>query len=277
MSPAAGAHQVRTPAPPIVIHTSPRRSPAFPPTMTPSQAFQASLQRRASNIAAPQTPVGAYQPSPVAQGYSAAQPSPYTGYSQNRMQAPPAVYNPNAPRPVEVFHLSDAANAAIPEDIRKQFHCDDHGRVLFFSTPPVDFIPPSKPKLGHSLKYLATKEERQKKVEERKRKLAVEQTEREEAAKRQRANMETKLAARVQALTGKAVETLIRRVVTTTEQLYDSSHQAKSDGSMDVDGARDRDVLTDRMAKEQTQQIQAQSTTEGPVNLKGTALYLDEA
>jgi hypothetical protein len=36
---------------------------------------------------------------------------PYTGYPQNRMQAPPAVYNPNAPRPVEVFHLSDAANA----------------------------------------------------------------------------------------------------------------------------------------------------------------------
>jgi chromatin structure-remodeling complex subunit RSC1/2 len=245
--------------------------------MTPSQAYQASLQRRASNFATPQTPAGAYQASPVAQPYSAVQPSPYTGYSQNRMQAPPAVYNPNAPRPVEVFHLSDAANAAIPEDIRHQFHCDDQGRVLFFSTPPVDFIPPSNPKLGHSLKYLATKEEHQKKVAERKRKLADEQAEHDEAAKRHRADVETNLAARVQGLTGKAFETLVQRVVSGTGQLLDSLHGAQYDGAMDVDGLRERGALADRLAKEQTRQIQAQSTTESLVNLKGTALYLGEA
>lgn len=245
--------------------------------MTPSQAFTASLQRRASQLATPQTPAGAYQPSPPAQPYSAAQPSPYTGLPQNRMQAPPAVYNPNAPRPVEVFHLSDAANAAIPEDIRDQFHCDDHGRVLFFSAPPVDFIPPSKQKLGHSLKYLATKEEHQKKVEERKRKLADEQTEREDAAKRQRAEVETELTGRAEALTGKAFETLVQRVVTGTDQLYGYLHQARDDAAMDLDGTRERFAVADRQAMEQTQQIQAQSTKDGLVNLKGTALYLDEA
>lgn len=186
--------------------------------MTPSQAFTASLQRRASNLATPQTPAGAYQPSPSAQQ------TPATGYSQSRMQAPPAVYNPNAPRPIEVFHLSDTANAAIPEDIRDQFHCDDQGHVLFFSTPPVDFIPPSKKKLGHSLKYLATKEEHQRKVAERKRKLADEKMERDEAAKRQRAEVETALAARAEALTGKALETLVQHVVAGTDQLYESLH-----------------------------------------------------
>lgn len=192
------------------------------------------------------------------------------------MQAP-AVFNPNAPRPVEVFHLGDAANAAIPEDIRQQFHCDDHGRVLFFSAPPVDFVPPSTQKLGHSLKYLATKEERQKKVEERKRKLDDEQKEREAAVKRQRSGEEIDIAARAEALTGKALETLVQRIVTSTGQLYDFSHQAQGHGVVDIDGPRERGVLADRLAKEQTQQIQAQSTTEGLVNLKGTALYLDEA
>mgnify|MGYP006876448809 FL=1 len=278
MSPGTAAQTRAPPAPPIIIHTTP--APIRPPgfhQMTPSQAFTASLQRRASNLANPQTPAGAYQPSPPAQTYSPAQPSPYTGYPQNRMQAPPAVYNPNAPRPVEVFHLSDAANAAIPEDIRDQFHCDDHGRVLFFSAPPVDFIPSSKQKLGHSLKYLATKEEHQKKVEERKRKLADERMEREDAAKRQRAEVESELAGRAEALTGKAVETLVQRIVTGTDQLYGYLHQARDDDVMDLDGTRERGAVADRQAVEQTQQIQAQSAQDGLVNLKGTALYLDEA
>ncbi|KAJ5472482.1 hypothetical protein N7530_006483 [Penicillium desertorum] len=277
MSPGTAAQTRAPPAPPIIIHTTP--APIRPPgfhQMTPSQAFTASLQRRASNLANPQTPAGAYQPSPPAQTYSPAQPSPYTGYPQNRMQAPPAVYNPNAPRPVEVFHLSDAANAAIPEDIRDQFHCDDHGRVLFFSAPPVDFIPPSKQKLGHSLKYLATKEEHQKKVEERKRKLADERMEREDAAKRQRAEVDSELAARAEALTGKAVETLVQRIVTGTDQLYGYLHRPR-DEIMDLDGTRERGAVADRQAVEQTQQIQAQSAQDGLVNLKGTALYLDES
>ncbi|KAJ5555509.1 hypothetical protein N7535_007946 [Penicillium sp. DV-2018c] len=274
MSPATAALQARSPVPPMVMHTSPRPSPAFPPAMTPSQAYQASLQRRASNFATPQVPAGAYQASPVPQPYSAAQPSPYAGYSQSRMQPAPAVYNPNAPRPVEVFHLSDTANAAIPEDVRRQFHCDDQGRVLFFSTPPMDIVPPSNPKLGHSLKYLATKEEHQKKVAERKRKLADEQAERDEAAKRLKADVEMDLSARVQALTGKAFELLVQRVVSGTGQLLDSLREAQVDGVIDVDGPRERGALTDRLAMEQTRQIQAQSTTDGPVNLKGTALYL---
>jgi chromatin structure-remodeling complex subunit RSC1/2 len=190
------------------------------------------------------------------------------------MPAPPAVYNPNAPRPVEVFHLSDAANAAIPEDIRHQFHCDDQGRVLFFSAPPVDYIPPSTQNLGHSLKYLAAKEEHQKKVEERKRKLADEKTEREETAKRHRANLETALAERVEGLTGKACETLVERIVAGTGELNDSLRGENN--AVDVGAMRERGILANR-AKEQTQQIQDESRVEGLVNLKGTAVYLDEA
>lgn len=240
--------------------------------MTQAQLYQASLQRRASSFVTPQTPAGAYQPSPASQAYSA-QPSPYNAYG-TRMPAPPAVYNPNAPRPVEVFHLSDAANAAIPEDIRTQFHCDDQGHVLFFSAPPVDFIPPSKQNLRHSLKYLAAKETHQIKVEERKRKLADSKKEHDENAKRSRADSEHVLAGRVKDLTEKACETLVGRIITGTDKLNDSLRGDQN--ALDSGIVHERGLLADR-AKEQTQQIQDQSRVEGLVNLKGTAVYLDEA
>lgn len=66
--------------------------------------------------------------------------------------------------PDEVFHLSDSANAAIPADIREQFQKDEQGRVLFFTKPPLDVLPPVKnggPPV-HSLRYIAAKIRRQK-------------------------------------------------------------------------------------------------------------------
>ncbi|KAI9680746.1 MAG: hypothetical protein M1817_004186 [Caeruleum heppii] len=64
--------------------------------------------------------------------------------------------------PVEVYHLSDNANLAIPADIREQFQRDEHGRVLFFTTPPLDLLPPVREgaALGHSIGYLAAKAKR---------------------------------------------------------------------------------------------------------------------
>lgn len=230
-----------------------------------------NLQRRPSNFAQQSPHVAAgYQASPAY-----AQPSPYTPYPANRPQ--PAVYNPNAPRPVEVFNLSDAANAAIPPDIRAQFHCDDKGRVLFFSSPPLDIIPPSQQKLSHSLKYMATKEARQKRVEERKRKRAEERREREEAVKRLRADEETALASRVEALAPKAVDAMVQQIVAGTDELYKWLYQDQADKVRAADGKiREHGILADRVAVEQITRIQAQSTHEGPADLQGSAQYQDE-
>jgi chromatin structure-remodeling complex subunit RSC1/2 len=62
-----------------------------------------------------------------------------------------------APNPHEVFHLPDAANAAIPADIREQFQTDAQGRVLFFAAPPIPDTESGKTKLAHTPKYLAWK------------------------------------------------------------------------------------------------------------------------
>lgn len=63
------------------------------------------------------------------------------------------------PRPSEVYHLSDTANASIPESIRKEFQRDDQGHVLFFDRPPLDVLPPVKrgTPIGHTAAYLAAK------------------------------------------------------------------------------------------------------------------------
>ena len=187
------------------------------------------------------------------------------------------MYNPNAPRPIEVFHLSDAANAAIPADIREQFHCDDYGHVLFFSSPPLDITPSVQQKLGHSLKYLAAKEERRKLVEAQKRKEREEQEEREKSAKRQRADEETALAARVEALTSKAVDVMTNQVMKGTDTIYEILYHDNAAKAKEADAkAREQRLLAEKAARRITAQIQAQSEKASFVSLKGSALYMDE-
>jgi chromatin structure-remodeling complex subunit RSC1/2 len=242
------------------------------------QMYQGPNQRRPSNFM-PQTPTTAYQASPAAAPYSAAPPQ-YSTYLTNRAHptaAAPPVYNPNAPRPIEVYHLNDAANSAIPADIRSQFHCDAQGHVLFFSVPPLDLIPPSEQKLSHSLKYLASKEERAKKVAERKRKLAEEQREREETAKRQRADEVTELARRIEALTPKAIESMVEQVVSGTDQFYKTLYDDQAESVRAADEkVRESRIQADRASDQLIAQIQAQTKDEGFVSLKGSAMYLGD-
>lgn len=75
------------------------------------------------------------------------------------------------PRPIEVYHLTDTANNAIPQDIREQFQRDESGHVLFFTAPPLDIsrIPESTAKLGHSVKYLAKKARTEVELEQKRR------------------------------------------------------------------------------------------------------------
>ncbi|PLN77969.1 putative RSC complex subunit [Aspergillus taichungensis] len=283
-TPAAGATPVpiRSPAAPIApVHGSPVAVPPVnyqQPQIPPAQAYQPVLQRRPSGLM-PQTPHAAsWQASPVPQNYAAVQPSPYTPYQTSRLPvAPGAVYNSNGPRPTEVFHLSDVANEAIPADIREKFHCDDQGRVLFFSSPPLDIIPSLQPKLGHSLKYLAAKEERRKLVESRKRKESDEEQERAENAKRQRADEETTLASRVEALTVKAMEAMTENIVSGTDTIYEMLYGGQAGQARHADAeVHNRRVSADQISHNKTAQIQARSKATSLTSLKARAIYMDE-
>ena len=253
-------------------------SPYHPSNVTPAQVYPPAYQKRPSNFTPQATHSIPYQATAVSHPYATSQATPYTPYQANRVPVPqPTVYNPNAPRPVEVFQLSDAANAAIPADIREQFHCDDHGRVLFFSSRPLDIATSTRQKLGHSLKYLAAKEERRKKVEQRKRKAHEQEGEREESAKRARADEEAVLATRVESLTNRAIETITNQVVAETNKLYKALYQDQAEDAGAADSkAREQRILMDQVAQGQTAAIKAYSQDATFVSLKGNAMYMDD-
>jgi hypothetical protein len=110
--------------------------------------------------------------------------TPSQAYSRPHAQ-PAQAYNPypanlQEQRAVEVFVLSDAANASIPKHLRDRFPQDDQGHVLFFTKPPVvaDNIIRGRDgqPLAHSEKYLAAKAERDQRIAARKRARALEKT-----------------------------------------------------------------------------------------------------
>ncbi|THC95460.1 hypothetical protein EYZ11_005054 [Aspergillus tanneri] len=280
MAAAAPARSPAAPVPPAQNSPTPVTSMTFQqPQVPPTQTYQSTLQRRSSNFV-PQSPHPAtYQTPSHAHSYAAAQPSPYTPYQASRMPMPPAAatYKSNAPRPIEVFHLSDAANTAIPADIREQFHCDNQGHVLFFSSPPLDVIPSVQQKLGHSLKYLAAKEERRKLVEKKKRKELHDREEREMSAKRQRADDETALAAQVEGLAAKAVDAMTSQILAGTDTIYRILYKEEADSSQLADAkAREQKIRDNHAAQERTAQILTQSKKATFVNFKGGAMYMDE-
>ncbi|ROW07432.1 hypothetical protein VMCG_03730 [Cytospora schulzeri] len=92
------------------------------------------------------------------------------------------MYNP--PRPVEVYHLHDDIDAAIPAEVREQYQTDDKGHVLFFTAPPLNRphhgVAEEHATLGHSVRYLSDIH-KHRAERERKRK------ERDEALERERA------------------------------------------------------------------------------------------
>ncbi|KAE8148807.1 hypothetical protein BDV25DRAFT_11156 [Aspergillus avenaceus] len=270
----------RSPAAPIPpVQHSPVPPPATyqQPQLPPTQNYQPALQRRSSGFV-PQTPHPAFQATTVSHPYSAVQPAPYTPYQANRMQAPPGpAYNPNAPRPIEVFHLSDAANAAIPDDIREQFHCDDQGHVLFFSSPPLEIVSPLQQRLGHSLKFLAAKEERRKLVETKKRKEGLEREEREQRSKRQRADEHTALVAHVDSLATKAIATMTSQMMAGTDMTYEFSYRDQAGKAKLADAkALEQRILIDRIDREKTAQIQLGSEGSTFTPLRGNFMCSDE-
>ncbi|PLB51742.1 RSC complex subunit [Aspergillus steynii IBT 23096] len=271
------ARSPAAPVPPAQHSPAPVAPVTFQPPQVPSgQPYQPALQRRPSNFAPQSSLPVAYSASAVSHPYAPTQPSPYAPYQASRMAMPgAAMYNPNAPRPIEVFHLSDTANTAIPEDIREQFHCDDQGRVLFFSSPPLDIVPPVQQRLGHSLKYLAAKEERRKLVEHKKRKECSGREELEKNTKRQRADDETALAAKVEHMTALAIGTMANQIELGTDSIYELLYPAQAEKAKSVaTRSREQMARTDHASQKRTAQILAHSEEASFVSLKGNAMYM---
>jgi len=79
-----------------------------------------------------------------------AAPMPHAGSGAN-------VYNP--PRAPEVYTIAPNVNDAIPAEARELYDRDEHGRILFFTAPPVprsgNGLAPEYAGLGHSTRHLS--------------------------------------------------------------------------------------------------------------------------
>ncbi|WEW60388.1 hypothetical protein PRK78_005873 [Emydomyces testavorans] len=194
---------------PTASPIQPQLQPAAQTPIMPSRAQQPLQQaptpvaphyQPSQNVQAPQVPLGhPTYPEPPQQPYPRAH--NYSPYLANRVQqspmAMPPASNPNAPRPAEFITLSDEVNNAIPPEVRSRFQCDDKGRVLFFSTPPLHIVGDESARLAHSSEYLAARARRQQVIDrERKRILDRQRARAEEERRQQLAEQEEKKTAK---------------------------------------------------------------------------------
>lgn len=129
-----------------------------------------------------------------------------------------------APQPVEVYILSDHANASIPPEIREQFQRDEHGRVLFFTAPPLNTSPTVQKEgraLGHSARYLAAKAARDAMKVAKRKADEADAVERAETAKKARVEAEKKFEKEVSELGIKAIHALENQLAQATKMDFD--------------------------------------------------------
>lgn len=127
-----------------------------------------------------------------------------------------------APRSVEVYHLPESANAAIPPDVRKQFQRDDKGNVLFFTTPPIDVLPPLNEgsAVGHTAKYLANKLRRKIALKEERKAAGLPEDLEEPITKKPKLVTPPPSQEEIEALRDKGIIVLVDQINQGTEQIY---------------------------------------------------------
>lgn len=159
--------------------------------------------------------------------YASARPAP--AYQQPFVQQPPVGYK--APQPVEVYILNDHANASIPPEIREQFQRDEQGRVLFFTAPPLNApsaVKKEDKSLGHSARYLAAKASRDAMRAAKRKAAEADAAEREETAKKVRAEVEGKFKKDVADLGIKAIEALENQLALATRKEFEALFEGEN-------------------------------------------------
>ena len=186
----------------------------------------------------------------------------------------------NPPRLVEVYHLSDSANASIPEDIREQFQRDEHGHVLFFTAPPLDVLPPTQPgsAIGHTARYLAEKIRRKKALEEKRKADGLPIHEEEPMKKKPKHGVaDASLTTQIGEMRDKALRLLIAQMDQSTVAIYKDIYGDNWEEGMKHEQAK-------LAADQQQHKLKQLELEEGArtrkeketVSLTGNGVYLDD-
>lgn len=229
--------------------------------------------------------------SSFADHYSAPQ-SRYTPHQSSHRSSTLPGTGINSTRPVEVYHLSDSANASIPEDIREQFQRDEQGHVLFFTTPPLDVLPPTKPggAIGHTARYLAAKVRRKIALAEKQKAATTTSTadlpdlsSDGPAPKRAKAEGEddddaaASFAAQVAEMKNQAVDLMVRQMDQGTEALCKDLYGEHWAEGMRIEREKVAKAQAGRMRQlAELEAGEARRREKTRVSLMGNGVYLDD-
>lgn len=186
----------------------------------------------------------------------------------------------NPPRPIEVYHLSDSANASIPEDIREQFQRDEQGHVLFFTAPPLDVLPPTRPgpALGHTARYLAEKLRRKMALKEKRKAEGLPEDGEESVKKKPRhGDADPALIAQASEMRDKAIEIWVKQMNDGTEKIYQDLYGSRWAEMMKYEQEKLAEEQRERQLKQAQWEESARKRKEKEqVSLTGTGVYLDD-
>ncbi|CAK4034236.1 Chromatin structure-remodeling complex subunit RSC1 [Lecanosticta acicola] len=184
--------------------------PQYPGQTVPSPARPSSTQPLYQQTTTPHQPQ-AMQPRPI--------PPPASSYpsSNPNLPAHPAAYPPRPPTAsyrdppsIEVYTLPDAANLSIPPEVREQYQRDEFGRVLFFTTPPLN-LEQEGPR-GHSVRYLAEKARRAETLAKKRKERELQKQAEERTAKKARLEESEQTAAQIDQLKRQALNVLDKQL-----------------------------------------------------------------
>ncbi len=185
----------------------------------------------------------------------------------------------NAPRAPEVYHLDNNANASIPKEIRDQFHCDGQGRVLFYTTPPVnvEILEGQGRVLGHSVRYLAAKQRREMEMRAKRSFEEAQPNQTEEA--RKKAKVDTSLPSDEVILntTVKALELLEDQLASATRADYEALMNGNAQQGIETDVERlvsmhwEAYKMEEEMAEREKRRKEQENT-----GLRGMTVLMDD-
>lgn len=178
-----------------------------------------------------------------------------------------------------MYHLSDSANASIPEDIREQFQRDDQGHVLFFTAPPLDVLPPTKPgpALGHTARYLAEKLRRKVALKEQRKAEGLPENEESLKKKPRHGDADPSLIAQVGEMRDKAIGIWVKQMEQSTEKIYRDLYGDEWEEGMKYGQEKLAEEQRERRLKQTQWEESARKRKEREeVSLTGTGVYLDD-
>lgn len=145
------------------VHHTPMPAQQPPPSQNQMRPVHYQ-QQQVPQSTYTQSPVQSVQPQHMHPGFNqAATTTSRTAVAPGAGGGTPHSNMYNPPRPPEVYTLTEAVNEAFTNDIRHQFQCDSAGRLLFFTSAPLDRahkgLSSDSASVGHSARYFAGRTE----------------------------------------------------------------------------------------------------------------------